>query len=265
MDRQAMISALAAVYEPGEAALLVTYLYKDLFGNKKSLNEAEELRLEDAFQRLLRQEPLQYITGKAFFRDLQLFVAPGVLIPRPETEELVDFVLSFVKNREIRHILDIGTGSGCIALALKKALPDVNITAIDKSEEAIGIARKNATDLGLEIDLRVFDFLNTDQWSYLPMVDLIVSNPPYIGREEESSLAPNVVAYEPHLALFAETDPLIFYKAIAEFAQAAYTPVICEISEFRGLETKNCFMASGFLQASIHQDLQGKDRILLAN
>lgn len=265
MDRQAMISALAEVYEPREAALLVSYLYKDLFGGKISLNAADELRLDEAFQRLLRQEPLQYITGKAFFRDLELFVAPGVLIPRPETEELVDFVLSYVKNREIRHILDIGTGSGCIALALKKALPDVKITAIDKSEEAIGIARKNANDLGLEINLRLFDFLDPDNWTSLPRVDLVVSNPPYIGREEEVTLAENVLAYEPHMALFADDDPLIFYKALAAYAGASLIPVICEISEFRGLETKNCFLATGFLQASIHQDLQRKDRILLAN
>ncbi|MBK7007761.1 MAG: peptide chain release factor N(5)-glutamine methyltransferase [Saprospiraceae bacterium] len=150
MDRQAMISALAELYEPREASLLINYLHQDLFGGRNQLSPDENQVLEAAFQRLLRHEPLQYITGKAYFRDLLLYVAPGVLIPRPETEELVNLALEYAQNRKISHILDIGTGSGCIALALKKKLPDVKITAIDKSEEALAIAQKNAIDLDLK-------------------------------------------------------------------------------------------------------------------
>ncbi len=265
MDRQAMISALAEVYEPREASLLITYLYQDLFGGRNQLFPDENLVLEDAFHRLLKHEPLQYITGKAYFRDLILYVTPGVLIPRPETEELVNFALVYAQNRKISHILDIGTGSGCIALSLKKKLPDVKITAIDKSEEALAIARKNAIDLDLAIDLKRCDFLLEQDRKTLTGADLIVSNPPYIGREEEVVLAENVLAYEPHMALFADDDPLIFYKAIAAYGGASKTPVICEINERLGAETQACFVLAGYKNVVIYKDMQGKDRIIMAH
>ena len=264
MDRQAMISALAEVYEPREASTLINYLYLDLFDGRSQLSPAETSILEAAFHRLLKQEPLQYITGKAYFRDLLLYVAPGVLIPRPETEELVNFALEYAQNRKISHILDIGTGSGCIALALKKKLPDVKITAIDKSEEALAIARKNAVDLDLEIDLKRCDFLLEQDRKTLTAVDLIVSNPPYIGREEETSMAANVLSYEPHMALFADDDPLIFYKTIAAYGGATNTPVICEINEMWGAETEACFVSAGYGDVNIFKDMQGKDRVVKA-
>lgn len=259
-----MISALAEVYEPREASLLINYLHQDLFGGRNQLSPDENQVLEAAFQRLLRHEPLQYITGKAYFRDLLLYVAPGVLIPRPETEELVNLALEYAQNRKISHILDIGTGSGCIALALKKKLPDVKITAIDKSEEALAIAQKNAIDLDLEIDLKRCDFLSEQDRKTLTGADLIVSNPPYIGREEEVVLAENVLAYEPHMALFADDNPLIFYKAIAAYGGASHTPVICEINERWGAETKTCFILAGYKNVAIYKDMQGKDRIIMA-
>ncbi|MBK8700421.1 MAG: peptide chain release factor N(5)-glutamine methyltransferase [Saprospiraceae bacterium] len=259
-----LVEVLLPLYGEREAAVMARYLFLDLFDGRSDLNASEQVILENAADRLLRHEPLQYITGKAYFRDLVLYVAPGVLIPRPETEELVDLVLTYVQKHQISHILDVGTGSGCIALALKKELPEVEITAIDKSEAALEIARRNARTLDLNIELMPCDFLSSESRLTLPAVDLIVSNPPYIGTDEAQTLSPNVLEYEPAMALFAEGDPLVFYKAIAAYAALHHTPVFCEINERLAQEARNCFLKADYDQVVVHKDLQGKDRMLVA-
>jgi release factor glutamine methyltransferase len=262
-DKQIWLGQLTGIFGEREAELMLRYLSQDLFDGRVSLTAEEQIQYDKACLRLVNHEPLQYITGKAYFRDIVLHVGPGVLIPRPETEELVDWVIQYAQNRKIRHILDIGTGSGCIALSIKKSLPYVKITAIDKSTDALAIAAQNANDLGLEIELIECDFLDPAQREKLPECDLIVSNPPYIGRDEEHTLPVNVMTYEPSMALFAEHDPIVFYKAIAAFAAASKIPVFCEINEKKGTETLNCFLSAGFENATIKKDLQGKDRIVI--
>lgn len=265
LDKHTIVEQLTPLYGEREAGLIVHNLYLDLFNGRQQL-AAEDIRiLESSVKRLLQYEPLQYVTGKAFFRDFVLSVAPGVLIPRPETEELVDIAIRVAKNKKCHHVLDIGTGSGCIALALKKAIPHLKVTAIDKSAEALTIAKENAQKLGLDIEWLACDFLDEKSRSALTPSDLIVSNPPYIGREESHTLAPNVLRYEPELALFAEGDPLVFYKAIARFGFSAQIPVVCEINEKWGSETRTCFLDAGYSNVLIHQDLQGKDRFVIAD
>lgn len=255
---------MTGIYGEREAELLLRYLSLDLFDGRQSLTPDEQIRFEKACLRLTNYEPLQYITGKAYFRNLVLHVEPGVLIPRPETEELVDLVIQYAQNREIRHILDIGTGSGCIALALKKELPNVQITAIDKSGAALAIAAKNGKDQGLNITWLEGDFLDEICRNSLPSFDLIVSNPPYIGTEEAATLDANVLEFEPAMALFAEGDPLLFYKAIAAFGAKIKCPVFCELSEKRGAATVSCFENAGYRDVVLIKDLQGKDRFVVA-
>lgn len=265
MDKHTIVQQLIPLYGEREAGLIVQNLFLDLFDGRQHL-KAEEIRiLESSVKRLRAYEPLQYVTGKAFFRDFVLWVAPGVLIPRPETEELVDIAIRLAKSKKCRHVLDIGTGSGCIALAMKKEMPDMKVTAIDKSGEALSIARENALRLDLDVEWLTCDFLDEKFRSELIPPDLIVSNPPYIGREESNTLAPNVLRYEPELALFADGDPLVFYRAIAGYGFSLQVPVVCEINEKWGNETRTCFSDAGYNHVEIQQDLQGKDRFVIAD
>jgi len=194
--------------------------------NGKNLVEQERLvRVKVAMERLLKHEPLQYVIGKAYFLDMEFEVNPSVLIPRPETEELVILVLEDLDrhrqgmSKKLR-ILDIGTGSGCIAISLKKKLPMAEVTALDVSEGALEVARRNAVSNQVELNFLLMDILDRSQWPSLPEFDLIVSNPPYVTLAEKEAMLPNVLDHEPHNALFVpDEDPLIFYKAIASFAK----------------------------------------------
>lgn len=211
-------------------------------------------------------KPLQYILGEAHFYGLVFKVNEHVLIPRPETEELVDWIIAD-SNLQFAvddiKILDIGTGSGCIPVTLKKHLPQAQASTLDVSAEAIAVARQNAVQNGVEVD-----FIEADILSFKSELkfDVIVSNPPYIRLLEQTEMHDNVLANEPHLALFvSDEDPLIFYKAIAGFAQTNLNPggkLYFEINEYLGKETVNMLDAKGFKNIELRKDMQGKDRMV---
>ncbi len=184
-----------------------------------ALSESELLQVYGPIKRLAAGEPLQYVLGQVHFHGLTLRVAPGVLIPRPETEELVDHVVR--SSVRPSRIVDIGTGSGCIALALKQAFPNAQVQGMDVSDAALVIARGNGVRSGLNVEWALADVL--DPAFALPAgTDLLVSNPPYVPRSEETDLTVQVRAHEPHLALFVDdTDPLLFYRRIGELAWAS--------------------------------------------
>jgi release factor glutamine methyltransferase len=230
-----------------------------------SLTEKEEQKLEEVIKRLNTQEPIQYILGKADFFGRVFTVNPSVLIPRPETELLIDEVIK--RTSDVPGIiLDIGTGSGCIAITLAKELPAKTVIAFDISEPALKTASGNAKDLSAQVDFRNTDILTKD----IPFNDLeiIVSNPPYVTVSEKLSMNDNVLKHEPHLALFVpDNDPLIFYRVIAEKGFAALKrdgQIIMEINERFGIETADIFIKKGFKEVRILKDLQNKDRIISA-
>jgi len=236
-----------------------------VLSKKERLSESEILSFHFAANRLLKNEPIQYIIGFAFFDDLYLKVNNSTLIPRQETEELVVLVDSFIKSKKIEkaRIIDIGTGSGAIALALKKRISNAEIVAIDFSEKALEIAKENAKTLQLLIDFKLVDVLNHDV-SNLGSFDIVVSNPPYVKFDEKTLMQENVLDYEPHSALFVENNnPFIFYNKIVEkFNSNNTTAFFFEINEFLGKEIKQNFEKQ-FSSAEIVKDLQEKDRFLV--
>ncbi|HEY5824525.1 MAG TPA: peptide chain release factor N(5)-glutamine methyltransferase [Cyclobacteriaceae bacterium] len=226
--------------------------------------QAEIESIRGLIDRINQSEPIQYILNEEYFFSRKFYVDPAVLIPRPETEELINYVLSFSLNRDAK-IVDIGTGSGCIAITLALEIRDAKVTATDISEDALTVAEKNNGLLSSGIKLMKHDILKQS----LPFedLDLIVSNPPYISSAEKDSMNKNVLDHEPHLALFAEYDPLIFYKAISiEAAKKLKTGgrVIVEINERLGKETAELFIQQGLKQVAIQKDMNGKDRFVIA-
>lgn len=213
------------------------------------------------------QKPIQYALGKAHFFGLEFTVNPSVLIPRPETEELVDWILS--DSPSASTILDICTGSGCIAVALAKNLNHATVSAIDISADALSVAKTNAASNGVAVSFAQMDALTLyRELSTPPFFDVIVSNPPYVRDSEKQQMHSNVLDYEPHLALFVpDTNPLLFYSAIAKAAAhllAHGGKVYCEINEALGKETAQCFATEGLQNISIKKDIHGKDRMICA-
>jgi release factor glutamine methyltransferase len=229
--------------------------------------EPNEDKLEEAIFRINTHEPIQYILGEAFFFGRKFKVNSAVLIPRPETEELVQVVLDFVRSgrKRISAIVDVGTGSGCIpiTLALELRSPTIKIWGTDVSEKALEVARKNATVWG--VDTR---FYNQDVLTdFIPVtLDVIISNPPYIPMSDRETLSKNVVDYEPSTALFVEPDdPLIFYKALVQRSRQSLKPggmLAVEINERFGLEVSDLLESSKFVNVQIIKDMFGKDRIV---
>lgn len=220
--REQCSTNLAALYPQEEIdaiffELLLHYenITRIAYATKRDLVLKKEQQLRAALSRLVNHEPLQYITEKAFFMDLTLDVSPQVLIPRPETEELVQLVLR-ENGQQVLRVLDVGTGSGCIALALKKHKPNWTVVGVDRSAEALSVAHNNAANTGLAVHFKLADMCAMPN---LGIFDIIISNPPYIPAEREAELAPNVRLHEPKMALFApETKPLHFYSCILAFA-----------------------------------------------
>ncbi|HOY28023.1 MAG TPA: peptide chain release factor N(5)-glutamine methyltransferase [Flavobacteriales bacterium] len=224
-------SELTPVFGAAEARAVVRFVFEHAFGwdqaqveanRTTTLSESELLKVYTPLTRLRNGEPLQYVLGHVRFMGMDIGVAPGVLIPRPETEELVDLIQR--NGRSYARVLDIGTGSGCIALALKKHVPNAVVMGMDVSSDALSIARRNGEVLGLPVEWIQQDVL--DPSAAIPsQLDLIVSNPPYVPRSEEVSLDPHVRYHEPHLALFVEdADPLLFYRVIAQRAWDLLVP-----------------------------------------
>lgn len=228
-----------------------------------SEKEIEEVDFTDVIQRLNRHEPLQYILGEADFYGRKFKVNSSVLIPRPETELLIREILKHHPVAPV--ILDIGTGSGCIAISLKLEIPTAKVLALDISEEALHVANENSKNLCAEVEFINRNFLH--DFSIDP-VDIIVSNPPYVCEGEKTSMNKNVLDYEPHQALFVPNDdPLLFYKVIAKRRQLLLRPkgkVFAEINELLGKEVKELFETAGFSSVQIIKDLDGKDRIVVA-
>ncbi len=247
------------------------------------LSPSVEKKLAAILQRLLRHEPLQYVLNKAWFYGMELYVDKNVLIPRPETEELVDWVVRDVEAQAIDvfhrgplqadqtsllKILDIGTGSGCIALALKKAMPRAEVWGCDVSEEALNVARRNGAALDIRVDFQGVNFLDEIQHKFLPSVDLLVSNPPYIPLTNKESMHRNVLDWEPHTALFVpDDDALLFYKAIIAFAQKrlhANGRIYLEIHEDFSTAVAGLFQSAGYRNVEVKKDMQGKERMVRA-
>lgn len=271
-DKQSeYLKALSQICDQGEARAITLWILEDVLhvkGPKLSmerfmvLTAYQEEVMDEYLQRLLKYEPVQYILGYAEFYGLKFKVSPAVLIPRPETEELVELIVSEVEKGDVT-ILDIGTGSGCIPISLKSELPAANVSAIDISIDALSIAKENAKANKVEIT-----FLEMDILREIPTgkYDVIVSNPPYISHDEKEKMNDNVLIYEPHLALFSD-DPLQFYKRIAEIAPQILNPsgkIYLEVSEFRAKDIQMLFADKG-MSAQITKDMSGKERIVSVN
>ncbi|MEM1214463.1 MAG: peptide chain release factor N(5)-glutamine methyltransferase [Bacteroidota bacterium] len=262
---------LRAHFGAGEARALTRNLFEDVFNwptppVNRSWSAAEAEQLRRFVARLLAGEPLQYLTGIADFYGLRFRVNPSVLIPRPETEELVAWVLEHEHLFSASpRLLDIGTGSGCIPLTLKKYWPTAEIWAVDTSEEALATANDNAKQLNYSIRTLRVDILQAEQRKTLPTFDLIVSNPPYIPPDEMAVMPAQVVAHEPHLALFVPAaDPLLFYRTIMDFATLHLNErglLFFECNEFNAEQVAAMGAEKGFTNGELRRDLQGKWRM----
>lgn len=216
-------------------------------------------------KRLLQDQPIQYIVGSTEFYGLNFEVNPNVLIPRPETEELVDIIIKNSLNQSLK-ILDVGTGSGCIAVSLAKNLPQAQVYALDISTEALKVAKHNALQNNVKITFWENDLLQLQPLS--ETFDVIVSNPPYVRNMEKSQMQPNVLLYEPHIALFvSDENPLVFYKKIITLAQNSLHnngKIYLEINEFLGNEMHNLIRNSGFQKVQLVKDFLNKDRFIIS-
>ena len=236
------------------------YLGKDIV-----LSSKKEQELEDILQRLSRFEPLQYIEGRTLFLGREFWVAPGVLIPRPETEELVELMLKEIPADA--RILDVGTGSGCIAISLAKELPDALVTAWDVSPEALSVARVNARKLQANVRFVECDVLAC-QVDKAGLYDVIVSNPPYVTEAEKADMEPNVLQWEPSLALFVpDDDPLRFYRRIAVLGRDMLADggrLYFEINRAYGREMVEMLRTMGYVRVRVKKDLSQNDRFVIA-
>lgn len=285
-----MIEQLEGNYGDGEATSIATLVLEEITGWSRSdkwLKKEEELtqpqvsQWESILERLKRNEPVQYILQKGWFYGMELYVDNSVLIPRPETEELVHWIIGDVKasgkdvfeRRPMQadvttqlKILDVGTGSGCIALALKKEMPKAEVWGCDVSDEALNVARRNGSHLDIRVDFQSADFLDTAQQKSLPTVDIVVSNPPYIPLRDKDSMHSNVVEFEPHTALFVPNDDaLLFYKALAGFGRHRLYKggaIYMEIHEDLGPAVTDLFQKEGYPSVEIRKDMQGKNRMV---
>ncbi len=267
-------TSLKSVYEEREASTIGSWLIEDLFeltyhqihwNEKIEWSEERQQIVDNAISRLKNHEPLQYITGRAAFFGFTFNVSSDTLVPRPETEELVDLIIQENQTKSTCKILDIGTGTGCIPISLDKKLTQAHVSAIDISEGALKIARQNNEQLQAHVSFYQQDILTTDL-SDFEKFDVIVSNPPYIRNLEKELMSENVLNYEPHLALFVENDtPLLFYERITFLASQSLVKggkLYFEINEAFGKETAQVLIDVGFEGVEIIQDLQGKDRVV---
>lgn len=310
------VEQLSGVYDEREASNIADWVFESIAGisraarvtgKQKQLSNSTIEQLNNSLNQLLTYRPVQYVLGEVWFYKMKLKVNAHVLIPRPETEELVECVVEGLKiknkpsrmtrpdgvleislpeqpgwtrNKEVGkllkesfstehpiNVLDIGTGSGCIAIALKKQLPLVNVTAIDVSEGALAVAKENAGEQNVEINFQQVDFLDNALWKQLPSFDIIISNPPYIPSAEKKMLAKNVTDHEPHLALFVDDhDPFIFYKKIAEFGSCNLSKegkIFVEVHEQYANDVRQIFEQKNFT-TEIKKDMYGRERMVMA-
>jgi release factor glutamine methyltransferase len=262
---------LGALYGEREVENLFYWVCDVKFGLQKfqvkhdgsRLTESELLAVRNIVKRLEKQEPIQYILGETEFYNCKIKVDTNTLIPRPETEELVDWVLDNTFNDA--RVLDIGTGSGCIPIALKKRFASLEVSAIDISTKAIAMAKASAELNNVNIEFIEMDILDPNV-DALEEYDIIVSNPPYVLESDKEKMNQNVLGYEPHLALFVEDqNPLLFYKAIAKIGLEILAKnglLFFEIHENFGAETIQMLKELGYQNIELRQDMQGKDRMI---
>lgn len=278
-----LLAQLYEIYNDREGANIADWVIEYVTGQRKidrimyknlPVTDEQTNQLENITGQLLQHRPVQYVLGEAWFAGMKFFVDENVLIPRPETEELVNWMIEDLKKNQqsifnIQYsVLDIGTGSGCIAIALKRKLPQASIFALDVSAAALKVAQKNAKDQDVLIEFFQYDFLNESGWTEIRKFDVLVSNPPYVKQGEKRSMQKNVLEFEPHLALFvSDEDALIFYRKIALFGkfhlnQGGY--IYVEINEMLGDAVAALFKDYGYDYVQMKKDLQGKDRMVKA-
>lgn len=262
-------TALRDIYPPDECRALAWWVAEEATGLTRTqiISGCKDTKnipnIEIILQRLQKKEPIQYIFGHTLWSGLDLRLTPATLIPRPETAELVEFISrNHPPLPPTLNVLDIGTGSGCIAIALKKQHPDWNVYAVDILQDALDIARKNAISHGATVHFSQCDILSERPFPDCRF-DIIVSNPPYITEQEKQQMDANVLEYEPHTALFVpDTDPLLFYRRIASLRLAPY--LYFEINEAYGKELTGMIQQFGYQNITLKNDCYGKPRILAA-
>lgn len=267
---------LCSLYEKDEANAMILILFKYYFNIDRvrmvlepdlRLSESEMLKIHFAVKDLLRNKPIQYVTGETEFCDLKFKVNENVLIPRPETAEMISKIVNSQHSTVNNHcsIIDIGTGSGCIAISLAKMISNSNVYALDISEEALKIAKENAFNNNVNVSFIHDDILNLKN-NIATKFDIIVSNPPYVRELEKAEMHNNVLGWEPHKALFvSDNDPLIFYRSILEFAKTHLKDngeVWFEINEYLGKEMIDLCHESGFSDVKIYKDFRDRDRVM---
>lgn len=268
------VLALSALYPEREARAVARGLMEDGFGvsltdiysgKVREFSASQRADYDRMLARLLDGEPLQYVTGTALFGPLRLHVDRGVLIPRPETEELAAWAAE--EAAATARILDAGTGSGCIALYMKHACPGADVSACDLSPEALAIARDNALRLGLTVSFFRADMLGGEMLEGAPL-DIIISNPPYIAESEKAGMERNVLHYEPPEALFvSDSDPLVFYRALARIAMARLAAggrLYVEVNSRFAAGTADTFRSAGLTGITIRRDMEGRERMIRA-
>ncbi|MBK8193958.1 MAG: peptide chain release factor N(5)-glutamine methyltransferase [Lewinellaceae bacterium] len=275
--RLLLLESLTPRYGAGESASISRILLEDAFGIQPHerdivLAPEDKENLAAMLQRLLEGEPVQYVLGTADFFGLRFKVSPAVLIPRQETEELVAWALEWLKTRQVESpgVLDIGLGSGCIGITLKKKNPGIRLAGVEKSPAALAIALENAdTILGKgACHFVAGDILDESSWAQFSMYDMVISNPPYIPYSEQSLVPEHVIDYEPGLALFVEDrDPLVFYRAIAAFCLKKLHPggaLFFECNEFYAGQVADMLREKGFYGIILRNDLAGAARMVCA-
>lgn len=286
---------LEAIYSDGEAGaiarLVVEHTGKDLFRTLESVAVTDEQseKINSFTRQLLSHRPVQYVLHEAWFYHLKFEVNERVLIPRPETEELVELIIKETEHQNQKvpntkyevpseltsyfvpptSFLDIGTGSGCIPISIKKNIPTAEVSAVDVCSEALHVAINNAVTHETDIHFQLLDFLDESKWNELGLYDIIISNPPYIKSSESKTMNEHVLLYEPHKALFVpDNDALIFYKKIAAFATTHLKPggkVYVEINQQLGKETADVFIEKGFTNVDLLKDMSGNERFLVCS
>jgi release factor glutamine methyltransferase len=286
---QQLLFQLYEMYDDREAANIADMVIEHITGFRKidrlidkqvPVTKKQIQLLNDYTFQLLQHKPVQYVLQEAWFGGVKFCVDETVLIPRPETEELVEWIIkdvsgsqfpvsgSFTARYTSPAILDIGTGSGCLAVTLKKNLPLAEVHALDISEGALNIAKQNAAAQQTEINFHLLNILDENKWSKLAAFDIVVSNPPYVTQSEALAMHKNVLQHEPHIALFVpDEDALLFYRTIATFGLQhlnAHGKLFFEINETLGKEVHDLLSQYGYKNIELKKDLQGKDRIVKA-
>ncbi|MGC4038922.1 MAG: peptide chain release factor N(5)-glutamine methyltransferase [Chitinophagaceae bacterium] len=266
---------LSTIYDHAEAENIAEWLLENktglsktelIAGKHQQLTPQQNQEIEKGLKRLQTHEPIQYVLNESWFCGMKFYVDKNVLIPRPETEELVEWIISNLKFPLGKiSILDIGSGSGCIAIALKRKLRKADVWSCDVSANALAVAKRNAISLNADVNFVEMNFLDVNEWQKLPQFDIIVSNPPYVPQQDKLQMNKNVLDYEPHTALFVpDNDPLLFYKKIALFGKNHLNKdgaIFLELHEEYATDTAQYFQNDNY-KTEIKKDMQGKQRMM---